>query len=49
MRCSLILCHELHRPLFEMRPDICPYDYLSPLEMHLWELFYEDRNARSGA
>jgi hypothetical protein len=27
--------------LYEVRPDIMPYGFLSDLEMELWERYYE--------
>jgi len=30
-----------HRFLFEVRPDIFPQGYLTPLEVDLWSRYYE--------
>jgi len=40
------LCHDKGAWLFQVRPDIMPYDHLSDLEMQLWILFHKDRNER---
>ena len=34
------------RFLYEIRPDLFPYDHLCRDEMMLWECFYEDRKTR---
>jgi hypothetical protein len=33
--------------LYEARPDIMPYDYLSEMEMCLWEKYYEKINSKA--
>lgn len=40
MRNSLALCYEKKMFLYEARPDIAPYGFLSDLEMFLWEKYY---------
>jgi hypothetical protein len=32
--------------LYEARPDIVPYGFVSDLEMELWELYYEELNRK---
>jgi hypothetical protein len=34
--------------LYELRPDVFPAGYLTPDEIDLWEIFYEDREQRRG-
>lgn len=34
------------RFLYEIRPDIFPYDHLTRDEMRLWELYYEDKERK---
>jgi len=29
--------------MYEIRPDIFPYDHLTMDELQLWELFYDER------
>lgn len=48
----MALCSERGRFLFEVRPDLFPAGYLTPLETALWAQWYEDqrlRNAKPGA
>lgn len=40
---SLALCAQRGKFLYEARPDIVPFDYLSNLELHLWELYYQSQ------
>ncbi len=30
--------------MYELRPDLFPQAYLTPLEIQLWELFFEELN-----
>jgi hypothetical protein len=39
----MILAESRGRFLYEVRPDLFPYDYLTHDEMLLWEIFYEER------
>jgi len=32
--------------LFEMIPDIFPYDFVTDMEMELWGRFFEERNRK---
>ena len=34
------------RFLFEIRPDAFPMGFVSELELAVWSLYYEERNAR---
>ncbi len=29
--------------MYEMRPDIFPHGWLTPDELELWELYYQDK------
>jgi hypothetical protein len=40
------MCQNAGKFLYEARPDILPYGYLTPLEMELWEMFYKERKSR---
>ncbi len=31
--------------LYELRPDLFPHGYLTPVEMQLWGEYYEDKKA----
>jgi len=44
IRACLALCHHWGKPLYEVRPDLMPYDHLSPLELTLWGLFFDSLN-----
>jgi len=48
IRASLALCYDKKTYLYQVRPDIMPYDYLSDLEILLWDLFYADLQKKSG-
>jgi hypothetical protein len=38
---------ELHGGyLFQLRPDLFPWGYLTELEVALWARFYDERDAR---
>jgi len=39
----LALCAQRGKFLYEVRPDLVPFDHLSNLELHLWELYYESQ------
>lgn len=40
-----MLCHQRGRFLFEVRPDLFPQGFLTPVEAELWGLFYADLDA----
>ncbi len=40
MRASLSLCYQKGRFLYEVRPDLFPYGFLSMEEILLWERYY---------
>jgi len=42
----MTLCHQKGRFLYEVRPDIFPYGFLTRAELELWGLFYDDLNKR---
>jgi len=42
------MCDKYGWKLREERPDILPYDHLTPLEMELWSLYYKDLKKRNG-
>lgn len=44
---SLSLCFDKKTYLYQIRPDIMPYDYLSDMEMELWEMFYAEMKEKS--
>ncbi len=46
MRNSLALCHDMKAFLFEARPDLMPYGFLSDLELELWGRYYDEMNSR---
>jgi hypothetical protein len=35
------LCYQRGRFLYEVRPDIMPYGFLTPLETELWADYYK--------
>lgn len=47
IREMLALAEMRGRMLFELRPDLFG-PMLGPLEMELWSMFYEERQARRG-
>lgn len=46
MRAALELGHARGKMLYELRPDIMPYGYLTPKELELWGHFYKDLKER---
>lgn len=46
VRNSLALCYDRKAFLYQVRPDIMPYDYLSETEMCLWSYYYADMNEK---
>jgi len=34
--------------MYEIRPDVFPYGYLTQTEIELWDLFYEERSHQNG-
>ena len=45
----MLLADLRHRFLFEVRPDLFPEGFLTPLECHLWGRFYDDKAAKRPA
>lgn len=37
----MVLCDLKNKFLFEARPDLFPEKYLTQVEMHLWDLFWD--------
>jgi len=42
VRTALALAYDKKAFLFQVRPDLFPEGYLTPVEAGLWELFYKD-------
>lgn len=45
----MFLAENRHKLLYEVRPDLFPEGFLTPLEVALWYLFYEERDANRDA
>jgi hypothetical protein len=41
------IAHHRGKMLYEIRPDIIPHQYLTPLEIELWGKFFEEMNLRN--
>jgi len=46
VRASLALGYRLNKPLFELRPDIFPYDFAGSVELELWGRFIKKINKK---
>lgn len=46
MRASLALCYANHSFLYQARPDLIPYGFLSETEMYLWAEYLDSIKPR---
>lgn len=46
VRASMTLCNINHSFLYQARPDLMPYGFLSDLELMLWAEFFDNQEAR---
>ena len=47
VRASLTLADAKHAFLYDVRPDLFPYGFLTDLELQLWMEFYEWKNQQT--
>lgn len=45
VRAAMALCHINHSFLYEVRPDLFPYGFLTDLELQLWGEYFDSKNA----
>lgn len=46
VRAAMVLCHINRSFLYEVRPDLFPYGFLTDLEVMLWGEFFDNQEAR---
>ncbi len=42
----MAMCHQRGAFLYQIRPDVMPYGFLTDLEIELWEMFYTEMNKK---
>lgn len=42
----MVLAEQRGLFLYQIRPDLIPHGYLTPLELDLWSLYFKDKQNR---
>jgi len=42
---TMLLCDKSGQFLFQVLPDVFPHGRITEIEMHLWNMFYEEKNS----